>query len=453
MNSRKLGLFFIFIISIWKLCGAFSKEAVDEKGKESDKTLNAVYNAIVDINGSGDYASLQEAINQVPEGRTSPWTIFIMNGRYEELVRIPKEKRFIHLIGQDVDSVVITYKINCANPENYEDAGRAFSKVHFEQNDCATVVVEAPDFYAEHISFENSWGVESQSGPQALAMKLTNDRAAFYHCRFRSFQDTWMTSTKGVNDRTYANQCWIEGAVDYFYGGGNAYIENSTFYNVRSGSVIVAPSQAEGTKYGYVFNHCVVDGNSKAADGRLKLGRPWHNQPLAVYLYTTFKIPVDPEGWTDMGPSAKLFAEYQSKDVEGRPLDLSQRRTWYQQNEREGGKRITGLSAILTDDQVTSFSYENVIQGTGGWNPRSFFEEDGEISNVKVDKGMIYWKGIAGARGYAIFFKGKVLGFSSSTNFKFKEQTDSDIEKLKIYPINQYGSLVGRHHSPLDAIK
>ncbi|MFR7465450.1 MAG: hypothetical protein ACLUVG_12135 [Phocaeicola vulgatus] len=68
-------------------------------------------------------------------------------------------------------------------------------------------------------------------------------------------------------------ECWLEGAVDYFYGGGNALVEESTLYNVRSGSVIVAPCH-ESVKYGYVFRNCVIDGNEQAADGKLKLGRP-----------------------------------------------------------------------------------------------------------------------------------------------------------------------------------
>ena len=200
-----------------------------------------VYDAIVDVNGAGDYTTVQEAIDHAPANRTSPWKIFIKDGRYNGLVRIPEEKPFIYLIGQDKDKVVITFKINCANPDNPKDAGKQYSKVNFGQQDCAVVVVQAHDFYAENISFENAYGIEAHSGPQALAIKTNNDRMAFFNCRFRSFQDTWMTSTNGIDDRTYADSCWIEGAVDYFYGGGNAYVENSTFYNVRSGSVIVAP--------------------------------------------------------------------------------------------------------------------------------------------------------------------------------------------------------------------
>lgn len=100
--------------------------------------------------------------------------------------------------------------------------------------------------------------------------------------------------------RLYAKDCWIEGAVDYFYGSGDALLENCTLYNLRSGSVIVAPSH-KNVRFGYVFRNCIVDGNTAAADGKQKLGRPWHNSPRAVYIHTTMRIPLAPEGWTNMG--------------------------------------------------------------------------------------------------------------------------------------------------------
>ena len=103
------------------------------------------------------------------------------------------------------------------------------------------MVVKGDHFYTENISYVNDWGVLSDNGPQALAMNSQADCASFYNCKFRSFQDTWMTANNDVS-RHYVKDCWIEGAVDYFYGGGDVLLENCTLYNVRSGAVIVAPS-------------------------------------------------------------------------------------------------------------------------------------------------------------------------------------------------------------------
>lgn len=409
--------------------------------KDPSSTLIAkdrLYDAIVDVNGSGDYSSIQAAIDGAPANRKEPWKIFVKNGRYEGLVRVPEDKPFIYLIGQNREKVIITFKINCANPENPKDAGQPYSKVKFQQSDCAVVVVNAPDFYAENITFENAYGVEAQSGPQALSIRTNRDRMAFYNCKFRSFQDTWMTSTKNKDDRTYADSCWIEGAVDYFYGGGNAYIENTTFYNVRSGSVIVAPSHDVGTKWGYVFQHCTIDGNAAAADGRSKLGRPWHNQPIAVFLNSTIKIPLQPEGWTDMGPAAKLFAEYNSRDDKGKLIDLSQRRTWYRQSKGEGGRRVDGLQAVLSKQEAAKYTYHNVIVEEDGWDPRTFFTEAAAPSHLKWSAGRLIWQGSPDAAGYIVFKEHQLIGFTKDVSFKVGGNANGS---YAVMSVNGYGSL------------
>lgn len=182
-------------------------------------------------------------------------------GEYEELVKIPASKPFIHLIGQDKENTVIKYWINNggANDLGWEySTNNPASKTYGYQG---VFEVDATDFYAENITFLDSYGVEKQAGPMGLAMRTCNDRHAFNNCKFRSFQDTWFTTTTNVSDRHYVNNCWIEGAVDYFYGAGDIYVENTTFYQARStGSVIVAPCHKAGTKYGYVIDRCTLDG-------------------------------------------------------------------------------------------------------------------------------------------------------------------------------------------------
>jgi pectinesterase len=386
--------------------------------RQQKDTALKVFDAVVDISGQGDYTDVQQAIDHAPQHLTRPWRIFIKKGDYEGLIRIPENKPYIYLIGEDKDKTIISFKINCADPANTGDAGQQYSKLRYDQQDCAVVVVNAPDFYAQNISFVNAYGVTAQKGPQALAMKVTADRSAFFNCRFRSFQDTWMTSTKGLNDRTYANDCWIEGAVDYFYGGGNAFIDHCTLYNVRGGSVIVAPRHLEGTKWGYVFSHCIIDGNKAAADGRTKLGRPWHDAPMAVYLNTILKIPINPEGWTDMGPAAKLFAEYNTRDQNGRLVDLSKRRTWYKQSKGEGGRIIQGLQAVLTKKEAAAYTYTNVVEGKDRWDPRKFFEQLRAPEHLMLDKQDLKWKRLKEAGGYLVALNGQILGVTTHNFFK-----------------------------------
>ena len=73
---------------------------------------NTIFHAVVAKDGTGDYTTVQSAIDAVPENLKSPWLIFVKNGSYEEQVIIPQNKPFIHLIGQDKERTIIHLKLN-----------------------------------------------------------------------------------------------------------------------------------------------------------------------------------------------------------------------------------------------------------------------------------------------------------------------------------------------------
>jgi Pectin methylesterase len=396
-----------------------------------------LYDAVVAKDGSGDYTTVQAAINAVPDNRTSPWLIFVKNGTYEELIRIPESKPFINLIGQDKEKTIITFAINCSSGPT--DTGWDYNKGQYGMSDCATVVAAAHDFYAENISFENRYGIQFQNGPMALAMRSNNDRFAFNNCKFRSFQDTWYTTSRNASDRHFANNCYIEGAVDYVYGGGDAFFDKCTLYNVRSGSVIVAPSHATATKYGYAFNSCTIDGNTAAADGNLKLGRPWQNSPRAVYLNSNMKILPHPEGWTDMGVIPGIFAEYNSMDSKGNPIDLSSRRTWFKTS---AGVVTTGLKPVLTQSEAAQYTYENMMTGTDNWNPRAYFEPVVKPANVTLSNGsQLAWTKSNYAICYVILRDSAVISFTKDPSFTDNTALSGSTYKYQVRAVNEYGSL------------
>lgn len=399
--------------------------------------IKRLFDAVVAIDGTGDYTSIQDMVDAMPENRTSPWLVFVKNGYYNELVRVPSTKPYLHLIGQDRNSVTITFAINCSSGP--DDSGWEYNKGSFNESQCVATEVKASNFYAENISFENEYGTKYQNGPQALAISTQNDKIAFYNCNMKSYQDTWQTSrSNGNNDRFYIYDSYVEGAVDYIYGGGNLFAERCTLYNMRSGAVIVAPSHAEGTKWGYIFSNCVIDGNELAGDGKQKLGRPWHNSPTTVYLNTTMKIPIAPEGWTDMGAYPGLFAEYNSLDGEGNLLDLSSRRTWY----KVDGVTKEGFQAKLTAEQAAQYTYENVISGTDNWNPRAYFESAGQPQHLTMTSdGQLDWNDNPYAICYVIMRNGEVIGFSRESCFTDEAFVISEPADYAVKSVNEYGSL------------
>ncbi|MFV0329943.1 MAG: pectinesterase family protein [Dysgonomonas sp.] len=402
---------------------------------------NQVYNTIVAKDGSGQYQTIQDAIDAVPDNLDSPWLIFVKNGSYDEQVYIPETKKFIHLIGQDKEKTIIHHRLNVggapaadATQENakYWDYSVHNTKSNVYKNEGTVVMIKGSDFYSENISYINDFGVEFQNGPQALAMNSRADRVSFNNCIFRSFQDTWMTSTND-QDRHYVKDCWIEGAVDYLYGGGNVLVETCTFYNVRSGSVIVAPCH-DKAEYGYIIRDCIIDGNNGAADGRQKLGRPWHNSPKAVYINTTMRIPIDEEGWSNMGTIPGLFAEYNSRDINGNLLDLSKRKTEYEKPDKVKGSSRASISKEEADILV----YENVVPGSDNWNPRFIMNKLSAPKNLKINNKQLQWQNVSEAIGYIVSNNDKILTITKDTYCSFPSNISGAI---KVCPVNKFGAI------------
>ena len=141
-------------------------------------------NATVAQDGSGDYRTVQEAINAAPQSLTadSRWVIFVKAGTYREMVYVQREKHFVTLVGEDPLRTVITYNLN-ANTVGLD--GKPIGTFR-----TPSVVIDADDFTAENLTFENSAGPVGQ----AVAVRIDGDRVIFRNCRFMGWQDTLLVN-------------------------------------------------------------------------------------------------------------------------------------------------------------------------------------------------------------------------------------------------------------------
>src|ERR1051325_5157216 len=130
--------------------------------------LSAQTNLFVATDGSAKFKSVQEAIMAVPQGSaTSPVIIHVKPGTYKELIYIQREKRFFKLVGEDATNTILTFDLNANMPGTN---GRPIGTFK-----TPSTTVDADDFTAENITFENSAGPVGQ----ALAIRVDGDRAAF----------------------------------------------------------------------------------------------------------------------------------------------------------------------------------------------------------------------------------------------------------------------------------
>ncbi|MDP4270994.1 MAG: pectinesterase family protein, partial [Bacteroidota bacterium] len=119
-----------------------------------------LFDAVVAKDGTGDYTTVQAAIDAAPTGRAIPWLIFVKNGRYKGHVDIPANNPYLNLIGQSRDSVIITDSRLCGKSTVFPDSAV------YAVDPGATVVVKSANCYFENICFENQFGYEMLSAPQ-----------------------------------------------------------------------------------------------------------------------------------------------------------------------------------------------------------------------------------------------------------------------------------------------
>ena len=118
---------------------------VDAIAKEVPELAKYVrhYDFVVAQDGSGDFFTVQEAINAVPDFRKNVrTTILVRKGVYKEKLIVPESKINISLIGQE--GAVISYD-DYANKQNLfgENKGTSGS---------SSCYIYAPDFYVENIT-------------------------------------------------------------------------------------------------------------------------------------------------------------------------------------------------------------------------------------------------------------------------------------------------------------
>jgi pectinesterase len=158
---------------------------------------------VVAADGSGDYRSVQAAIDAAPAGRDRPFTIRIKPGTYSELVKVPEDRRRLRLVGEDAAHTVLTFHLNALSDD---PGGRPLGTRRSSSTTAA-----ANDFVAEDLTFAND---TPRDVAQALALAADGDRQVFRRCRFLGWQDTLYVGPS----RKYFADCLIEGGVDFIFG-------------------------------------------------------------------------------------------------------------------------------------------------------------------------------------------------------------------------------------------
>ena len=292
---------------------------------------------VVAADGSAKYRTVQEAVMAVPAGTAdSPVVIRIKPGTYRELVYVQREKRFFKLVGEDASKTVITYDLN-ANIKGVD--GKPIGTFR-----TPSVQIDADDFTAENVTFENSAGPVGQ----ALAVRVDGDRVVFRNCRFLGWQDTVLLN----RGRHYFEDCYIAGHVDFIFGAATAFFERCHIHCLRDGYVTAA-STPDNQPFGFVFSRCKI--TAEAPNVKTYLGRPWRAFSAVAFLNTAMSEVVRPEGWHNWNlPEREKTVRYSEFGSTGPGAKAAARVPWSRRPTKAEAKLVTP---------------KKVLAGADGWNP------------------------------------------------------------------------------------
>ncbi len=303
------------------------------------KTVSPAANAdrlVVSADGTGDFNTVQGAIDWIPDNNTIPRTIFVKNGFYEEIVYF-RNKENITVLGEDREAVVIRYANNGVfNPSNGHNKRAVFA------------LEKATDINLINFSIISL----GEPPAQAEGLYIKGERLQVHHVT-------------------------IVGSGDALQAAGTIYLSDTSILgfgdNVLSTGALFFNNCELGSTYGpHVWprnteqNHGQVFLNSRfytVGDVLTDIARSPVNHGL-TYPYAEVVLlgctleGIRPGGWGDVCPDTRNihFWEYNSVDANGQPVNVSQRVAWSRQ-------------LTMANDAGIIANYSDPAYVLAGWTP------------------------------------------------------------------------------------
>lgn len=288
---------------------------------------------VVSRDGTGNFRTLQEAIESARAFMDYTVTIYVKNGVYKEKVIIPSWVENIDIIGEDRDKTIITY----------DDHANINKMGTFRTY---TVKVEGSDITFKNLTIENN---AAQLG-QAVALHTEGDRLKFINCRILGNQDTIYTGAKFT--RLYFKDCYIDGTTDFIFGPSTALFEDCIIHSKRN-SYVTAASTPKEAKYGYVFKHCKL--TAEPGVDKVYLGRPWRPYAYTLFIECELGKHIVLAGWHNWGKqSNEETARYMEYKNTGEGANASERVAWSKQ---------------LTKKEAEAVTVDAIFRTQSDWNP------------------------------------------------------------------------------------
>jgi len=292
--------------------------------------------------GSGDFTSIQKAINSVRDFGPGEALIKIKSGTYNEKVRIPTSKHKITLRGENQENTIITNDDYSGKIDALNETMTTFNSY--------TLQVMADDVKISNLTIQNTWCNKGQ----AVSLHVEGDRFVIRNSKILGCQDTVYAA--GNHSRQYYESCFIEGTTDFIFGAATVVFKNCTIKSLAN-SYITAASTEESKKYGFVFFDCKLI--AKEDITKVFLGRPWRPFAKTVFINTEMGNHILPQGWNPwkgdkMFPDKEKTTYYAEFGSKGDGANASKRVDWSHQ---------------LLKKEIKNYTVEKIFQQADNWIP------------------------------------------------------------------------------------
>ncbi|MDF2644720.1 MAG: hypothetical protein K0Q73_525 [Paenibacillus sp.] len=289
---------------------------------------------------SGQFSTVQAAVDSIPNNNPSRTVIRVKAGEYREKVLIGTGKTNLSLVGDGPELTKIIYNDSASKPA--PGGGTIGTSGSY------TLSAQANNFVAEDLTIENDAGL---TAGQAVALQARGDRQQFRNVRLVGFQDTLLADGIG---RQYFVDSYIDGSVDFIFGSATAVFDRTVIHSKAPGYVTAA-STPQGAK-GYVFVNSRLTADA-GLSGKVDLGRPWRPYANVVYINNFMDDHIRPAGWNNWGNAAnEATADYGEYLSYGPGANPAGRLSWTKQ---------------LTKEEAAQYTVTKVLAGNDGWNPVS----------------------------------------------------------------------------------
>ncbi len=395
--------------------------SVETPAPDADAQVTLLY---VNPDGSGDYTTIQAAIDAVGSGERG--IIYIAPGIYEENIYSGTKEshgKFISLIGEDPATTILT------SATNRGDGLKSYL-------DCAALNVFTDRFYCENLTIRNTSG----NVGQAEALFTSGDAHLFKNCRLEGFQDTFKA---GTNARGYFTDCTISGATDFIYDGGLEWFENCRILCVKSpnGGYITAPADAalnmtsvfypelsvSPFHAGLFLSNCDITAEDGVGEATYYLGRPWKENSGAMFLNCRLGSHIKAEGWQSWNgneSSASLF-EYKNINADGSLADVSRRASFSHQASDGEVEAYINPDFLFAKASAIPFDYKGILKGASA------------PSNFTVMPTAIAWESDENAAGFIVYRNGKMTALLAEPSFDLPEGADAS--EFSVSSISRHG--------------